>query len=62
MANQKACKKCKSIFEGIQCPKCGSNEFADNFKGRVVIINPENSEIAQHLNLKEKGSFAIKTG
>ena len=27
----------------------------------LVVVNPEKSEIAQKLNLKEKGNFAIKT-
>jgi len=59
---QKACKICNTIFEsGEKCPKCNSKEFTDGFKGRIVVINPEKSEIANKLNLKEKGNFAIKT-
>ena len=61
MVKQKACKICKTIFEGDKCPTCGSKEFTESFKGRIVIINPEKSEIAQKLNLKNKGNFAIKT-
>lgn len=61
MAKQKACKICKRIFEGDQCPQCESKEFSENFKGRVVVLNPENSEIAEKLNLKEKGNYTIKT-
>lgn len=61
MAKSKACKICSTIFEGDKCPKCGSKESTEAFKGRIVVLNPENSEIAQKLNLKEKGNFAIKT-
>jgi len=62
MVKSKACKICKTIFEGGEkCPKCGSKEFTDSFKGRIAILNPEKSEIAQKLNFKEKGDFAIKT-
>ena len=61
MVKQKACKICKTIFEGDKCPACGSKEFTESFKGRIVVINPEKSEIAQKLNLKNKGNFAIKT-
>ena len=60
MASQKACKKCKSIFEGSKCPKCGSEEFTETFKGKVHVINPEQSEIAKNLKLSEKGVFAAK--
>lgn len=62
MAKQKACKTCGTIYEDEdKCPKCGSKESTDSFKGRVVVVDPEKSEIAKRLNLKDKGNFAIKT-
>jgi DNA-directed RNA polymerase subunit E" len=61
MAKTKACKICKTIVEvGDKCPNCESKELTEGFKGRIIVMNPENSEIAQKLNLKEKGNFAIK--
>ena len=60
MTKQKAWKICKTIYEGEKCPKCGSKESSDSFKGRIVILNPEKSEIAEKINIKEKGNFAIK--
>jgi len=61
MAKQKACKRCKTIYEGKKtCPKCGSKDFTEAFKGRIVVLNPENSEIAEKINMKDKGEFAIK--
>ena len=61
MAKQKACKICNAIYEGDKCPNCESKESTESFKGRIVILNPEKSEIAQKINLKNKGNFAIKT-
>jgi len=62
MTKTRACKICNTIFEsGEKCPKCGSKEYTEGFKGRIVVLNPEKSEIAKKLNLKEKGNFAIKT-
>ncbi len=61
MAKQKACKKCKTIYIGTKCPKCGNEEASDSFKGKIVIFNPEESEIAKNLNIKDKGEYAIKT-
>ncbi|MCP6719640.1 MAG: hypothetical protein KJI71_05495 [Patescibacteria group bacterium] len=62
MVKQKACKICNTIYEtGDKCPKCGSKESTEGFKGRIVVLNPEKSEIAKRLNLKDKGNFAIKT-
>jgi DNA-directed RNA polymerase subunit E" len=62
MPKSKACKICKTIFEtGEKCPKCGSKDYIEGFKGRIVVLNPEKSELAQKVNIKEKGNFAIKT-
>ena len=61
MAKTKACKECKRIVEsGDKCPNCGSRELTEGYKGRMIVLNPEKSEIARELNIKEKGSFAIK--
>ena len=60
MTKQKACKNCRFIFSGTKCPRCGSEESKDNFKGKLFILNPEQSEIAKRLNIKEKGEYAIK--
>ena len=62
MAKPKACKLCSTVMEqGEKCTKCESKELTEGFKGRIVVLNPEKSEIAEKLNLKEKGNFAIKT-
>ena len=61
MAKQKACKMCNTIYEGDKCPKCSSRESTESFKGRIIVLNPEKSEIAKKVNLKDKGNFALKT-
>jgi DNA-directed RNA polymerase subunit E" len=62
MAKPKACRLCSTIVEeGDKCTNCGSKELTEGFKGRAVILNPEKSEVAQKLKLKDKGNFAIKT-
>jgi len=60
MAKEKACRICRRIYEGDKCPNCGSKESSDSFKGRIIISNPEKSEVGQKLGIKEKGNFAIK--
>ena len=62
MAN-KACKKCKSIVEsGSTCPQCGNDEFSDTFKGKLVVLKPEESEIAKNIKIGKKGIYAVKLG
>ena len=60
MGKQRACKNCKTVYTGSKCPKCGSESFTEGFKGKVVIFNPEESEIAKNMKIKEKGEYAIK--
>ncbi len=61
MAKQKACKICKTIHETEKCTKCDSKENTEGFKGRIVVLDPEKSEIAKKLDIKDKGNFAIRT-
>jgi DNA-directed RNA polymerase subunit E" len=62
MVKQKACKICNTIYETeTKCPTCGSKEYTEAFKGHIIILNTEKSELAKNLNFKEKGNFAIKT-
>lgn len=60
MGREKACKNCKTIYEGAKCPSCKSNEFVDSFKGKIYVFNPEESEVAKNLKLKDKGEFAVR--
>lgn len=57
---KKACKDCKIIYEQSECPICKGKEFVDNWKGRIIIFNPEESEIAKKLKVNRKGIYAIK--
>ena len=57
---QKACRQCRTLFDGKECPACGSKEGLESFKGKVSIIQPEHSELASKLNLTKPGLFAIR--
>ena len=58
---QKACKKCKIMVEGHNCPICQGNQLVDSWKGKIIILNPEKSEIAPKIGAKQKGTYALKT-
>jgi DNA-directed RNA polymerase subunit E" len=51
---------CHRVLVGKSCPNCGSEDVSPDWKGFVVILDPEKSEIARRLNIKEKGKFALK--
>ena len=49
------------VYEGDKCPNCGSQEHSVDIKGKIVIFDPEKSEIAQKLKLEKKGTYATRT-
>ena len=57
---KKVCKKCKIFVEGSECPICKSNQFSNNWQGRLYIVDPSKSMIAQKIDIKAKGEYAIK--
>ncbi|MEM1535578.1 MAG: transcription elongation factor subunit Spt4 [Candidatus Pacearchaeota archaeon] len=60
MKEEKACKKCKIIFQQEKCPICQESNFSDSWKGKIIVFDPEKSEIAKKLKIKQQGSYAIK--
>lgn len=58
---KKVCKKCKIFVEQDKCPLCQGTNLTEAWKGKMIILKPEESEIAKKLNIKVKGTYAIKT-
>jgi len=58
---RRACKQCKRIYEGDKCPKCQVKDASDSWKGRIIVLNAKESEIAKKIKLEDKGTYAIKT-
>ncbi|MBU89949.1 DNA-directed RNA polymerase subunit E'' [Candidatus Woesearchaeota archaeon] len=57
---KKVCKKCKLFVEGSVCPVCKSNQFSVNWQGRLNILDANKSLIAEKIDIKVKGEYAIK--
>ena len=57
---KKVCKRCKMFVEGSECPVCKSNQFSTNWQGRLYIVDPVKSMVAQKIEIKTKGEYAIK--
>jgi len=57
---KKACKNCHRIVEGKTCPACKGSSFSDDWTGYVVVVDPENSEIAKKLNITQPGKYALR--
>lgn len=60
MAKKKACKICKTLVDGNECPLCKKGSFANSWQGRLSILDADKSEIAKKVGIKIKGEYAIK--
>lgn len=59
---EKACKQCNRIVEdATECPVCKNNDLSDSWSGLVMIYDPEDSEIAEKLEIQTPGKYAIRT-
>ena len=55
----RACKNCHYLTEKESCPFC-SSPTSKRWRGYLVIRNPESSQIAEHMNIKKPGKYALK--
>jgi DNA-directed RNA polymerase subunit E" len=61
MNKEKACRTCRLLVEEDKvCPNCGENTFTTFWRGYVVILNPEQSEIAKKMGITKKGKYALR--
>ncbi len=46
--------------EGLSTSKLVNKEEAESLRGKIVILNPEESEIAKNLGIKGKGVYGAR--
>lgn len=56
----RACKVCRRIVKGNMCPADKSTDLTRSWRGVVMVVDPEKSEIAKEAGLTAPGKFAIK--
>lgn len=62
MKQDKACRSCRYVLEEDSdvCPVCGSNSFTTFWRGYVVVLDAEKSEIAQKMGITKPGRYALR--
>ncbi len=55
----RACKICKRLTEKDTCSVC-NKPTSQYWSGYVAVLDPEKSQIAQKLNIKLPGEYALK--
>jgi len=56
---EKACRICRKLVKGNLCPVCKTTDVTTNWRGIIVVINPE-SEIAKEAGITASGKYAIR--
>ena len=56
---QRACKADHFLSDEPLCPLCGT-PTSKNWSGILTILDPENSELAQAMNITRAGTYALK--
>lgn len=60
MTQEKACRQCRKIVEDSdKCPICGGTQFTTFWRGYVLILDPEKSEIAKKMGITVNGKHAL---
>jgi len=56
----RACRNCRYITDENVCPICKGTEFGEDFAGVLIVLDPENSILAEKLEVEEPGKYALK--
>ena len=59
MKNLNACKNCHVLTNENICPNC-SIPTSKRWRGYVIIRDPSKSKIAEKMNIKKPGKYALK--
>lgn len=57
---EKACRKCRRIVQGDVCPVDQSTDLTKTFEGYIVILSPNDSEVAKAVSATTPGKYALK--
>ena len=56
---EKACRSCNLLSAGPVCPACKSANLSDDWSGLIIVLDIK-SEIAEKMNIKATGRYAIR--
>jgi DNA-directed RNA polymerase subunit E" len=60
MSKKKASRESKLLVEGNEDPLTGSKDLTTNWQGRIFILDPNKTMIAEKMGFTAKGEYAIK--
>lgn len=63
MADRLVCRECHRVQESGEqesCVSCGSTSLTEDWAGYVIISHPDESAIAEEMQVTEPGKYALK--
>ncbi|MBU0953152.1 MAG: DNA-directed RNA polymerase subunit E'' [Nanoarchaeota archaeon] len=58
-SRDKVCRSCKVFVKGDMCPLCNQANFSRSWKGVIIVVDPNESEIAKLLEIKAPGRYCL---
>lgn len=56
----RACRVCKIITEENACPICRGTDLSDDYSGILIVLDPEGSQLADKMEIKREGRYALR--
>ncbi len=56
---ESACRVCRRLVEGSECPVCKSKDLTKSWQGVIVVFDPD-SEIAKAAGITVPGKYALQ--
>jgi len=57
---EKACKNCRLLSREKVCPNCRNSDLSEDHTGLLIILDAENSELAEKAQIKKNGRYALR--
>ncbi len=57
---EQACRVCRRLVKGNICTVCKSSDLTKNWKGILVVIDANGSEVAKEMGITAPGRYGIK--
>ncbi|HHN81813.1 MAG TPA: transcription elongation factor Spt4 [Methanomicrobia archaeon] len=55
-----ACKECRRVLSQKECYHCKKDSTTNDWGGLLIVIDPDNSRIAQETGFTTPGKYALK--
>lgn len=56
----RACRTCKMITDENVCPNCRSTDLGDDYSGLLIVLDAENSQLAEKMAIEKEGRYALR--